>query len=110
MEGVLQSRSSGAAQFSISATGSLVYVSGGIQSVQSRLVWVSRNGQSSLARPATLTGPRFLLTGGGGRGIKNEAQIWLYDLSRETLTRLTFEGAATLSPSGRPMASGSRFN
>ena len=53
VEGVLQSTVNGAAQYSISATGSLVYVSGGVQSAQSRLVWVSRNGaEQPLAAPA----------------------------------------------------------
>ncbi len=46
VEGVLQSPFIGAAQYSFSATGSLVYVSGGIESAQSRPVWVSRDGQS----------------------------------------------------------------
>jgi serine/threonine-protein kinase len=44
VEGVLQSAVRGAAQYSISATGSLVYVPGGVQSAQSKLVWVSRSG------------------------------------------------------------------
>ena len=53
VEGVLQSTTSGAAQYSISATGSLVYVPGGVQAAQSRLVWVSRNGaEQPLAAPA----------------------------------------------------------
>ena len=53
VEGVLQSPINGDAQYSISATGSLVYVPGGVQSVQSRLVWVSRNGaEQPLAAPA----------------------------------------------------------
>src|SRR6267378_2783876 len=44
MDGVLQSPTTGAAQYSFSATGSLVYVPGGIRSAQNRLVWVSRSG------------------------------------------------------------------
>ena len=44
VEGVLQSPATGAAQYSFSATGSLVYVLGGVQATQSKLVWVSRNG------------------------------------------------------------------
>ena len=97
VEGVLQSPINGAAQYSLSATGSLVYVPGGIQSAQSRLVWVSRNGaEQPLAAPAhAYLDPR--LSPDGRRvavGItESESQIWLYDLSRETLTRLTFEGS-----------------
>ena len=53
VEGVLQSPASGAAQYSISATGSLVYIPGGVQATQSKLVWVSRNGtEQPLAAPA----------------------------------------------------------
>jgi eukaryotic-like serine/threonine-protein kinase len=96
VEGVLQSPANGAAQYSFSATGSLVYVSGGAQSAQSKLVWVNRNGaEQPLAAPAhTYVTPR--LSPDGRRvtvGItESESQIWLYDLSRETLTRFTFEG------------------
>ena len=53
VEGVLQSTITGAAQYSFSATGSLVYVPGGVQAAQRRLVWVSRNGaEQPLAAPA----------------------------------------------------------
>ena len=53
VEGVLQSPVTGAAQYSFSATGSLVYVPGGVQATQRRLVWVSRNGaEQPLAAPA----------------------------------------------------------
>jgi hypothetical protein len=53
VEGVLQSPVSGAAQYSFPSTGTLVYIPGGIQSAQSRLVWVNRNGAAQpLAGPA----------------------------------------------------------
>ena len=44
VEGVLQSTNTGAAQYSISASGSLAYVPGNVVSAQSTLVWVTRNG------------------------------------------------------------------
>jgi eukaryotic-like serine/threonine-protein kinase len=53
VEDVLRSALTGAAQYSFSATGSLVYVSGGFQAAQRRLVWVSRTGaEQPLAAPA----------------------------------------------------------
>ncbi len=54
VEGVMRiSGAGGAAQYSISTTGSLVYIPGGAQATQSRLVWVSRNGaEQPLAAPA----------------------------------------------------------
>jgi serine/threonine-protein kinase len=96
VEGVLQS-TTGAAQYSVSRSGTLVYVPGGAQSAQSRLVWVARDGtEQPLAAPARgYAYPR--LSPDGQRvavAISDpEAQVWLYDFGRETLTRLTFEGA-----------------
>jgi Tol biopolymer transport system component len=96
VEGVLQSPITGAAQYSLSSTGSLVYVPGGVQATQLGLVWVNRNGaQQSLAAPArTYMFPR--LSPDGRRVamgiVEQESQVWLYDLSRDTLTRFTFEG------------------
>ncbi|MFY9530722.1 MAG: protein kinase [Candidatus Acidiferrales bacterium] len=106
VEGVLQSTVSGAAQYSFSSTGSLVYVSGGVQSVQSRLVWISRNGaEQPLAAPAhTYLAPQ--LSPDGRRVavsiLEQETQVWLYDLARETSTRLTFEGNYNLNPVWTP--------
>jgi Tol biopolymer transport system component len=113
VEGVLQSTFSGASQYSFSATGSLVYIAGGIQAAQRRLVWVSRNGaeQPLVAAPARSYGfPR--LSPDGRRVAVNiseqEVQVWLYDLSRETLTRFTFEGNsnsnAIWTPDGKRIA------
>ena len=96
VEGVLQSPVTGAAQYSFSSTGSLVYVSGRIQSAQSRLVWVNRNGaEQLLAAPARAY--LFPRLSPDGRRVavsltEQETQLWLYDLSRDTLTRFTFEG------------------
>jgi eukaryotic-like serine/threonine-protein kinase len=106
VEDVLQSTSSGAAQYSISTTGSLVYVSGAVQSAQCKLVWVSRDGEARpLVAPAhAYLGPRV---SPDGRRVavaiqEQEAQIWQYDLARETLTRLTFEGNNNVAPSWTP--------
>jgi eukaryotic-like serine/threonine-protein kinase len=106
VEGVLQSPINGAAQYSFSATGSLVYVPGGIQSAQSRLVWVSRNGaEQPLAAPAHAYLDLRLSPDGRRVAVgitESESQIWLYDLSRETLTRLTFEGSSNTAPAWTP--------
>jgi eukaryotic-like serine/threonine-protein kinase len=106
VEGVLQSPVSGAAQYSFSITGSLVYVPGGIQSAQSRLVWVNRNGaEQPLAAP--MRAYQFPRLSPDGRRVamaiaEQETQIWLYDLSREALTRFTFEGNTNLIPVWTP--------
>jgi len=95
LEGVLQSN--GNTQYSISASGSLVYIPGGTQADTRRLVWVSRNGtEQALGAPPhaysypriSPDGRRLALTVAEEQG----AQIWLYDTERDTLTRLTFGG------------------
>jgi len=105
LEGVLQSMS-GAAQYSISATGSLAYIAGGTQVIQSRLVWVSRTGaEQPLAAPGhTYVNPRL---SPDGRLVSVDireqgGQVWVYDLARETLTRLTFEGNVNQTPAWTP--------
>jgi serine/threonine-protein kinase len=96
----------GVLEYSISATGSLVYVSGGAQSAQSRLVWVSRNrAEKPLAAPAH--GYRNPRLSPDGRRVSVDireqgGQVWLYDLARETLTRLTFEGSTNGTPTWTP--------
>jgi serine/threonine-protein kinase len=100
VEGVLQSPITGAAQYSLSTTGSLVYVPGGVQVAQRRLVWVSRTGaEQPLAAPTRTY--RVPMLSPDGRHVvvaieEQETQVWLYDLFRETLTRFTFEGSTNL--------------
>jgi Tol biopolymer transport system component len=98
-------------QYSISATGSLVYVPGGAQAAAERLVWVSRNGaeQALAAPPHNYVFPR--ISPDGRRvavGISEEdTQLWLYDFGRDTLTRLTFDGISsqpTWTPDGKRIA------
>ena len=107
VEGVLQSPSSGAAQYGLSATGSLIYIPGGVQADQHRLVWVTRNGgeQPVTAPPHAYLYPRLSPDGrqvAVGITTEEESQTWLYDFSRETLTRLTFEGKYNLNPVWTP--------
>jgi serine/threonine protein kinase/Tol biopolymer transport system component len=106
IEGVLQSPFSGADQYSFSAAGSLVYIPGSSQLARSRLVWVNRNGvEQPLPAPSrSYFMPRL---SPDGRRVAvtiedQETQTWLYDLSRETLTRLTFEGSDNGGPLWSP--------
>jgi Tol biopolymer transport system component/predicted Ser/Thr protein kinase len=113
VEGVRQTPPYGAAQYSFSDTGSLVYVPGSAQSAQRRLVWVSRNGaEQPLNAPAhAYFAPR--LSPKGLRAVVAieeqgaDSQDWLYDLSRDTLTRFTFEGGNSVplwTPDGKRIA------
>ena len=93
----------GVAQYSVSDAGSLVYVSGGVTSVQRKLVWVSRNGtEQVLGAPVQTYGYPRLSPDGRRVALETEDQIWLYDLDRDTLTRFTFEGTSNQSPAWTP--------
>jgi Tol biopolymer transport system component len=85
-------------QYSFSSTGSLVYSPGSIQTAQLKLVWVDRKGaEQPVPAPAHIyVMPRVSPDGQRvAAGIEEEGnQIWLYDFARDTLTRLTFEGAS----------------
>lgn len=101
-EGVLQSTLSGAAQYSFSSTGSLVYIPASVEAIQRKLVWVNRSGvEEPLGAPArAYRGPRL---SPDGRDVAvavegQETAVWLYALSRNTLTRLTFQGSTNYNP------------
>jgi dipeptidyl aminopeptidase/acylaminoacyl peptidase len=119
VEGVVQAALPGAAQYSVSASGSLVYIPASVQTTQRNLVWVSRNGgeQPLGAAPRAYRIPR--ISPDGQRlavAIEEveEVQTWLYDLARETLTRFTFEGGSVSggawTPDGKRIAYGECFS
>jgi len=104
VQGVLQSPGiNQAAQYSVSATGTLAYVPGSIAGTQAKLVWVSRNGteQPLAAPPHDYVAPR-ISPDGHRVALGNGNDLWLYDLARDTLTRFTFEGTTNLCPAWTP--------
>jgi len=105
VESLLQSTPTSAAQYAVSDSGSLVYVPGE-QTRQRNMVWVSRNGEEQLlaAPPRHYQSPRV---SPDGRRVAMSIdaptwQVWLYDLSREALTRLTFDSSYNRSPTWTP--------
>ncbi len=115
LEGVRTAASTGFVHYCFSSTGSLLYLSGGLESLDLALVWVDHKGK---ATPATdqrryflhprlsPDGRRIAVTAGGGAG----ADIWVLDLSRDVLARLTFEpgqeGASLWTPDGKRVVFG----
>jgi serine/threonine-protein kinase len=100
---------SGAAQVALSPSGLLVYATGGIFRDQEReLVWVDRSGREELLPlPArAYLGPH--LSPDGDRVVLwtqgRDRIVWVYDLRRATMARLTAEGRnsrAIWAPDGR---------
>ncbi len=114
IEGVMQSPITGAAQYGVSSTstGTLIYLAGGLVGSDTRLAWVGRDGKEQLLPPAPRPYQFPRLSPDGSRiavSIADEvSHVWLYDISRDTLTRLTFEGSdnttSAWSPDGQRIA------
>jgi eukaryotic-like serine/threonine-protein kinase len=101
--------SRGAVDAVVADDGTLAYVSGGGVSganVPRTLVWVDRQGRETpiAAPPRAYALPR--LSPDGTRiavgAADQERDLWLWDLARTTLTRLTFEPGADSSPVWTP--------
>jgi serine/threonine protein kinase/Tol biopolymer transport system component len=111
VEDVEQGSTPGAAQYSISATGSLVYVRRSAQARRS-LVWVDRQGAEHAlpAPPRAYQFPR-LSPDEQRVGVTIEGpewNIWVNDIARNTLTKLTFQGSfndvGVWTPDGKRIA------
>jgi len=92
----------GSSQFSFSADGSLAYVPASTTRLRSRLVWVDRTGrvQPFALAPRAFAEPR--LSPDGQRlalSIWEQGRdVWVYDLARGSLTRVTSGPAAEFMP------------
>jgi serine/threonine-protein kinase len=111
LEGVRES-TLGTAQYGLSASGTLVYVPGGLQGTASRLAWVDRQGKEQpIAAPAH--GYTFPRISPDGRRIavaiaETATDVWIYDLERDALSRATFGGTSNANPAWSP--DGRRFS
>ena len=106
LEGVMTGRL-GAVEFSLSADGSLVYVAGDAQGGGARsLVWVDRQGQEEpvTAPLRAYQVPRISPDGTQvALAIRDqERDIWVWDVARENLRRLTFDAGPDSSPVWTP--------
>jgi len=97
----------GAAQFTLSTEGTLVYVSGGPAWI-GKLTLVDHQGISKpLAAPAQAYGPISLSPDGQRLAVTvvgATSDVWVYELTRGTFTRLTVEGSnyrPVWTPDGR---------
>jgi Tol biopolymer transport system component len=96
LEGVVTVPGNGGAQFSLSETGSLVYIAGRGGIVNNSVYWMDRQGQFTPLReiPADYYQPGFSPDGKRlAMGIfdgKSSAAVWVYEWDRDILTRLTF--------------------
>ena len=82
--------------FSVSRVGSLVYIPGPVEGSGRTLVWVDRQGKAQpFGAPARDYAEPKLSPNGQRLAVTIHGDIWVYDIARGTLTRLTFEGSKT---------------
>lgn len=103
----VQTAATGAAKLAVAASGTLVYVPGGMATGAPRsLVWVDRHGLETplSAQPRSYVYPR--LSPDGTRLAlfisDQELDVWLFDLARATLTRVTFDPGLENYPAWTP--------
>jgi len=94
VQGVMRT-GTGAANYSVSQDGRLVYARGAVSAQTRTLVWVDRDGgeESIAAPPRAYTSPR--ISPDGTKVVLNardqDQDLWVWDFARKTLTRLTFD-------------------
>jgi Tol biopolymer transport system component len=97
---------SGTAEFDIARDGTLVYAAGGTEAAPRTLVWVDRHGQEeTIAAPARPYVATQLSPDGTRVALEIEDQnhdIWVWDLVRKTLTRVTTDPGSDRSPVWTP--------
>jgi eukaryotic-like serine/threonine-protein kinase len=113
-DGVLQNSGAAAAAYAVSAGGVLAYVPApaGVRQFEQRLVWVDRQGKiEPLAAPTRAYGQAALSPDGQKVVVtinSGTQELWVYDLVRDTLTRLGSQQGSSQdpvwSPDGRRVA------
>ena len=108
IEGIATIQTSvGGAQLAVSADGTIVYVPGMVSSVAMPIDWLTRDGKTSPLRAdkADWANPRFSPDGqklaidiSDGK----QRDVWVYDVTRGTLTQLTFDAANDAKPVWTP--------
>ena len=105
VEGVF--RIGGASQYAVSDSGTLVYMPGAITAASfapptRTLVWVDRNGKEE-PLPAPPNAYTFPMVSPDGTRValtvrSDNSNLWIWDILRKTLTRLTFDAATDFAP------------
>jgi serine/threonine-protein kinase len=94
----------GGGQYDVSASGTIVYLTGQAAGARNALVWADRQGKTTLVtdtRREYQTPPRLSPDGrrvAVGIIAEGNSDIWIHDLERDTQTRLTFDVGGDLYP------------
>ena len=107
LEGVLSAVNTGGAQFSVSNSGTLLYIPGKYMGDNLPVTWIDRQGKTTLLRAeaADWWSPDFSPNGqqlAMAIGYGYASDVWTYDWARDTSTQLTFGRGVDSSPVWTP--------
>jgi serine/threonine-protein kinase len=102
VEGAFKATVAASANYGVSEDGSLVYVAGTGVAFQRTVVWVDRQGREEAIKVPPRSYVYAKLSPDGTRvalDIRDqESDIWVWELARETLARLTFDAGVNRNP------------
>jgi Tol biopolymer transport system component len=109
LEGVTASSGTGAVQLAVSSSGTIAYLAGTFNTNETQILWMDAAGKTTplQAMPTNWSNPQFSPDGTTlaidvlERGSGN-IDVWLYDLARDTPTRLTFDLGLDAKPVWTP--------
>jgi len=106
VQSVMRNANTASANYGIAANGTLAYVSGTDRLARHSLVWVDRDGREELINAPVRNYQYAQLSPDNTRvaldSRDEENDIWIFDLARETLQRLTFDPGANRAPVWSP--------
>jgi serine/threonine-protein kinase len=106
VQSVMRAANTDSSSYGIAANGTLAYVSGTDRTARHSLVWVDRDGNEELIDAPVRNYQYAELSPDGTRVVLDsrdeENDIWIFDLARETLQRLTFDPGANRAPLWSP--------
>jgi serine/threonine-protein kinase len=106
LEALMSNTDTGGAQFDVATNGTLVYLPGQNASHGLPINWVDRKGNTTALRTTPAAWSNLHFSPDGSRLafqiLDGQSDIWVYEWSRETVTRLTFDPGLDMKPVWTP--------